>query len=193
VRRLFRLGVRPPGVEQEVDAELEFHLQTEAERLTGLGMPPDAARAEARRRFGDIRHAREALVTIDKQRRGQQRRAGWLEDLRQDLGYALRGFRRQPGFAALVIATLGLGIGANATMFGIVDRILFAARLSEGPFARTGSSGTPTRGGERVDNNISYQRYRDLLAGARSSLAAVLDADRIVGIGEPACGLACLR
>src|ERR1044071_2814008 len=125
LRRLFRLTVRPDAVEREVDAELEFHLEAEAARLIELGMGPDAARLEARRRFGDVRFTREALVTIDGQRRGRERRAGWLEDLRQDAGYALRGFRRQPGFAALVVATLGLGIGANATMFGIVDRILF--------------------------------------------------------------------
>jgi putative ABC transport system permease protein len=47
-----------------------------------------------------------------------------LEDLKQDFGYALRGFRRQPGFAAVIMLTLGLGIGANATMFGLLDQLL---------------------------------------------------------------------
>ncbi|HEV8355308.1 MAG TPA: ABC transporter permease [Gemmatimonadales bacterium] len=191
LRRLFRLVVRPPAVEQEVDAELRFHLEAETEALVARGMRPDAARQEARRRFGDLGSTREVLVTIDKQRRGQERRAGWLEDLRQDFGYALRGFRRQPGFAALVVATLGLGIGANATMFGIVDRILFRPpaflkdpALSDRVYLRYPND----EGGERVDNNISYHRYRDLVAGARtlSAGAAFFDADRIVGIGEPA-------
>ena len=191
LRRLFRLSVRPPAVEQEVDAELEFHLDAEAARLAGLGMRPDAARAEARRRFGDLRYTREALVTIDKQRRGPQRRAGWVEDLRQDLGYALRGFRRQPGFAALVIATLGLGIGANATMFGIVDRILFRppAFLKEPALSdRVYLRYPDDDGSERIDNNISYHRYRDLVAGARTLAAgaAFFEADRIVGVGDPA-------
>jgi putative ABC transport system permease protein len=191
LRRLFRLAVRPAAIEQDVDAELEFHLEAEAARLIARGLRPDAARHEARRRFGDLRYTREVLVAIDKQRRGRQRRAGWFEDLRQDLGYALRGFRRQPGFAALVIATLGLGIGANATMFGIVDRILFRPpaflrdpALSDRVYLRYPDG----EGGERVDNNISFHRYRDLIAGARtlSAGAAFFDADRIVGIGEPA-------
>ncbi len=190
VRKLFRLIGRDEPVEQEVDAELEFHLEAEAARLVALGMHPDAAHQEARRRFGDLRFTREVLVTIDKQRRGQQRRAGWVEDLRQDLGYALRGFRRQPAFAALVIATLGLGIGANATMFGIVDRILFRppAFLKDPALSDRVYLRYPDEDGERVDNNISYHRYRDLVAGARtlSGGAAFFEADRIVGVGDPA-------
>jgi predicted permease len=191
LRRLFRLVVRPPPVEREVEAELEFHLDTEAARLEGLGMRPDAARLEARRRFGDLRSTRRALVALDTERRQRARRAGRLEDLRQDLGYALRGFRRQPGFAALVVATLGLGIGANATMFGIVDRILFrppaylkSPALSDRVYLRT-----PTDDGrERIDNNLSFHRYRDLVAGSRSLAAgaAFFDAERIVGVGGPA-------
>jgi predicted permease len=191
LRRLFRLVVRPPAVEQEVDAELRFHLEEEAARLVGLGMRPEAARLEASRRFGDLRSTREVLVTLDRQRRGRERRAGWLEDLRQDLAYALRGLRRQPGFAVLVILTLGLGIGANATMFGIVDRILFRppAFLTEPARSDRVYLRYPDgEGGERIDNNISYHRYRDLIAGARTVAAgaAFFDADRVVGVGEAA-------
>ena len=51
----------------------------------------------------------------------------WFEDLAQDLGYALRGFARQPAFAFVIVLTLGLGIGANAVMFGLVDRLLLKA------------------------------------------------------------------
>jgi hypothetical protein len=49
----------------------------------------------------------------------------WLDQLGQDLHYALRGIRRSPGFAATVIVTLALGIGANALMFGVLDRLMF--------------------------------------------------------------------
>lgn len=181
LRRLFRLAVRPAPVEQEVDAELEFHLEAEAARLVSLGMRPAAARQEARRRFGDLRYTREVLVTIDKQRRGRERRAGWFEDLRQDLGYALRGFRRQPGFAALVIVTLGLGIGANTTMFGIIDRLLLrppAFLADPAATSRLFTRRSQQNSEDRIDNNISYKRYLELAAGARSVDAAAFFVDR---------------
>jgi predicted permease len=124
LRRLFRLAVRPPAVEQDIDAELQFHLQQETERLVSQGLHPEQARAEARRRLGDLGRIRSELASIDRGRRSKERRVSRLEDLGQDLGYAVRGFRRQPGFAAVIMLTLGLGIGANTTMFGLLDQLL---------------------------------------------------------------------
>jgi predicted permease len=124
-RRMFRLAGRPPAVDEEIDAELAFHFETEVARLEASGLSPTAASAEARRRFGDIPRTRAELVRLERGRRGTSARRGRVEELAQDLGYALRGFRRRPVFAAGVVLTLGLGIGANATMVGIVDRLLF--------------------------------------------------------------------
>src|ERR1041385_8293795 len=123
-RRLFRLLGREDPVEQEIDAELAFHFDLEVEALMARGMDRDAARAEARRRFGRVEATRAELSRIDRGRRMKERRVSRLTDLRQDVAYALRGIRRQPAFAGLIVATLGLGIGANATMFGLVDRLL---------------------------------------------------------------------
>ena len=124
-RRLFRLAGRPPAVAQEIDAELAFHFETEVARLTASGLTAAEAAAEARRRFGDVQRTRAELVRLERGRRGSSSRRTWLEELGQDLAYAFRGFRRRPVFAAGVVLTLGLGIGANATMVGIVDRLLF--------------------------------------------------------------------
>ncbi len=190
--RLFRLAVRPPAVEQDLDAEIGFHLDEEVRALEARGLAPDAARLEARRRFGDLQRTRAELARLDRERRMKTRRANRLDDFIQDLGYALRGFRRQPAFAALVIGTLGLGIGANATMFGIVDRILVRppAFLTEpGRTGRVYLRRPNDDGGERIDNNISYKRYVDLREGSRTlaGSAAFYDDDQaVVGIGEDA-------
>jgi len=83
--RLFRLVVRPPTVEQEIDAEIEFHLDEETRALMARGMAPDAARLEAQRRFGDQRDTRAVLARLDRERRMKTRRAGIFEDFSQEL------------------------------------------------------------------------------------------------------------
>src|ERR1043165_3976596 len=55
----------------------------------------------------------------------RQRAASWTDSVSQDLRYAIRGLRRSPAFTATAILTLGLGIGANTAMFGIIDRLMF--------------------------------------------------------------------
>lgn len=124
VRRLFRLAGREPTVAEEVDLELRFHLEMTERELVAQGLSPEAAREEALRRLGDAATTRRTLEAIDRGRRRSRRRLEVLADLRDDFAYAFRGIRRAPGFALAVIATLGLALGANATMFGIVDRLL---------------------------------------------------------------------
>ena len=123
-RRLFGLIGRPASVDQLIDAELEFHFQAEVEALVAAGHARDAAEALARRRFGDVGAVRRELARIDRGQRARERRVNRFSDLVQDVGYAVRGFRRQPGFSLAILLTLGLGIGANAVMFGLVDRLL---------------------------------------------------------------------
>ena len=107
-----------------MDDEIRAHLELRAERLMAEGFAPDAARAEAERRFGSVDDARRDLRQHAHQRERHMQFREWLEALRQDVRYAARGLRRDPLFAGFVIVTLALGIGANAAMFGVADRLL---------------------------------------------------------------------
>ena len=113
-----------------------------------------------------------------------------LERLRQDLRYALRGLRRSPGFTATVIATLGLGIGANAAMFGVVDRLMFRPHpyLHDPAGVSRVYVQTTARGRVLTSATFPYTRYLDL-KGATSSFsqyAAFAQLTWAVGTGDAA-------
>jgi predicted permease len=98
-------------------SEIESHIELEAERLRGEGMPEEAARELARRRFGNVAACQEKFY--------ESRRSVFLDELVRDVRYALRGLARSPGYAAAAILALSLGVGANTAIFSAVDEILF--------------------------------------------------------------------
>jgi len=102
--------------EAALDEEVQGHLaMASRERLARGESPADAAYA-ARREFGN----RTLVKEVTRQMWGGL----WIDDWRRDLRYALRGLRRAPGFTAAVVLSLALGIGANTTMFGVLDTLL---------------------------------------------------------------------
>ncbi|HKG91333.1 MAG TPA: permease prefix domain 1-containing protein, partial [Gemmatimonadaceae bacterium] len=104
------------AIEQELDAELRFHIGCEAEKYERLGVPREEALRRARLVFGGVDRIKEESRDV--------RGTVLLESLVQDVRYAVRGVRAKPGFAAGVALTLALGIGANSAMFGVFDRLL---------------------------------------------------------------------
>ncbi len=113
-----------PELRREVDDELEFHLEMRARELIGQGMTPEAARAEARRRLGDVPAMRRSLLHLGKERDRTMRRTEWLAELRQDLAYGFRTLARNPGFTAIALLTLGVGIGATTAIFSAVNAVV---------------------------------------------------------------------
>lgn len=122
VDRLRRiLGI---DVEEEVESELEFHLQMRVRDMEAAGMTPEAAREKAEHEFGDYRAIERECRTIAKRRNRTMRRREWLGELRQDVRFGVRQFLRNPGFSLLAVLTLALGIGASTAIFSVVNGVL---------------------------------------------------------------------
>jgi len=107
---------RRERVDADIDAELRSHIELAVEDLVHAGMSETDARRAARLKFGNPVIMKETTMSSDA--------ALGLEGFWRDVRYALRQLKKTPGFTAVVIVTLALGIGANTTVFSIVDAVL---------------------------------------------------------------------
>jgi predicted permease len=162
--------LRRDRLDAELADELRFH-QEQLERDGG---------AAAARRLGNLTRLKESTRDLWAIR--------WLDDLIQDARYAVRGLRRSPGFAATVILTLGLGIGANAAMFGVVDRLMFRPY----PYLRDPATvhrvylRSVDRGIAHTISTTEYARSLDLRrwTSSFSQSAGFTDRTMAVGVGD---------
>jgi predicted permease len=173
-----RAIVRRSALERELDDELRFHLERETEKLLRRGLSHEEAPRQARLAFGGV----ERIKDDARDARG----VALFDVISQNVNYAARGLRAKPGFTIAVVLTLGLGIGANAAMFGIVDRLMFRspeylhdpARVHRVYLYQT------VRGKENIDNSFEYTRYADLARWTTAFDRAAAFGYRTFAIGE---------
>ena len=107
---------RGDQLDRGLNVEMRFHIEMETEKNIALGLGPDEARTRALRSFGPMEKHKEET----REARG----VSWLESLAADLRYGARALVKRPGYAALAIVTLGLGIGANTAIFSVINGVL---------------------------------------------------------------------
>jgi predicted permease len=160
-------AVRPDGAESELAREVASHLSLLEDELQRRGLTPEEARLAARRAFG-------GGVEQAKERHRDARSFRWIDDARRDVRYAVRMLRRTPGFAAVAVATLALGIGANTAIFSLADAVLLRTLPVTDP-GKLAALDVITARGEQ--HNFSYPLFGRLRddPGGFSGVFAALD------------------
>jgi len=163
-------------VERELDDEFRFHLEQQIEAAVARGLEPDAARYAALRAFGGVDQRKEECRDT--------RHTRIVDELIQDVHYAVRVLRRSPGFAAAAILIMALGIGANSAMFSLIHAVL----LRELPYPDADRLVRMVEQGNNGPMWVAWADFVDWRATARSfaSIGAVRQEGFTVnGLKEP--------
>ena len=168
-------------IDRELDEDVRAHLELAERDARSAGLSPDDARRDALRRFGPI----EAMKEAHRDERGVPR----LENLIRDVRYGVRATGRNPGFAALAVCTLALGIGANTAIFSVVNAVLLRPLpYRDADRLVTIASNTDPGMRRQAFTALSYPDYQDVnkLTDAVAGAAAYSnDRYNLTSVGEP--------
>ena len=169
--------MRRGRVNRELDDELRFHIERAIATNIEAGMPREEARRAALREFGGVEQVREECADM--------RRVNWLQDFAQDIHYGVRTLRKSPGFTAVAVLTLALGIGANTAIFSVVYSVLLQAL----PYRNASGLIVLNETNPKVGTvSVSYPNFGDWEAQSRtfSQMAAVSDVGfSLAGVSQP--------
>ena len=125
MRRYLRLPNRSASrIARDVEDELQLQIDLRAEALERDGWSREAARAEAKRRFGDLDDATRYCAEADRDAERRRRATDWLSEVRQDAAHTIRTLRRTPAFAVATVVTLALATGATTAVYGVLHAYL---------------------------------------------------------------------
>ncbi len=185
-RRTFHLSTRDPSsARRDMRDELSFHVEERTAQLVARGLTPAAARAEAIHRLGASWESTEDRLgdsAEQKERRLNVRER--LAELVDDIRYAIRGLAARPGFTAIAVLTLGIGIGANTAIYSAVDALLLRSLPYPEPGRLLDIVQSSSDEGPAPWSYVKYAFFRDAQR-SYAALAAHADGQVILTGQEP--------
>ena len=170
---------------EDVDDELQFHLQSAIDEYIAAGMSHEAAIDAARHRFGDVAGISKTLYNLSEERERTMDRSDWWASIKQDVVFGIRQLRKSPGFTLVALLTLALGIGANSAIFSVVNAVL----LSPLPFANSDRVLSLFEQNQESYNSVTFGNYVAWTERAKSFDAIAAwwygGGKTLTGVGDP--------
>jgi putative ABC transport system permease protein len=169
--------LRKERVEEEMDAELRFHLMMRAQENIRGGMTPERATRDARRRFGSLDRVKDAAREI--------KGGGMLGTLLQDVRYSVRMMLKTPVVTVVAVLTLAAGVGANTAIFSVVNAVLLKALPYHNSERLVHVSGSDKSGGPGVISPAEAQDFAAQLTSLEDFAAMQSQSVNLTGGDEP--------